>query len=117
MSPNSTQAVPGTGPNEALLLIGEGAVMVDVREPFEWEAGHAPMARHIPLGSLADAVDELAKGTPVVLVCRVGGRSARATAFLVESGFQATNLEGGMKAWADAGLPVETDDGSPGVVA
>ncbi|HTW08528.1 MAG TPA: rhodanese-like domain-containing protein [Acidimicrobiales bacterium] len=117
MSIRPTEGVPGAGPAEVHGLIGQGAIVVDVREQFEWDAGHAPMARHIPLGSLADAVDGLPKDKHLVLVCRSGGRSARATAFLVESGFQATNLDGGMKAWAEAGLPVESDDGTPGVIA
>jgi rhodanese-related sulfurtransferase len=108
---------PGVGPEEAFALIGDGAVLLDVREDFEWEAGHAPMARHVPLGELPEQVDDLPPGNHLVVVCRSGGRSARAAAFLLQAGFEATNLEGGMNAWAAAGLPVEIEDGSPGVVA
>jgi len=52
----------------------------------------------------------------VVVVCRSGNRSARATALLVRSGFEAVNLNGGMRAWAEAGLPVERAGAQPGTV-
>jgi len=117
MSQLPNGGVPGVGPEEASKLVGEGAVLVDVREDYEWEAGHAPMARHVLLGQLAEELDDLPTDKQLVVVCRAGSRSARATALLLESGFDATNLEGGMNAWLAAGLPVEADDGSPGVVA
>jgi rhodanese-related sulfurtransferase len=117
MSQLPNGGVPGVGPGEASKLVGEGAVLVDVREDYEWEAGRAPMARHIPLAQLADEVDDLPADRQLVVVCRAGSRSARATAFLLQAGFDATNLEGGMNAWLAAGRPVEADDGSPGVVA
>jgi len=106
------------GPLEASELLSAGqAVLVDVREDGEWAAGHAPGAVHVPLGQLAERVGELPTGRPLVMVCRLGGRSARATAFLVGEGHDAVNLEGGMQAWAAAGLPVEAPSGGPGVVA
>jgi len=105
------------GPEEALDLIDGGAVLLDVREDSEWEAGHAPMARHVPLGQLPERLDDLPVGNHLVVICRSGGRSGRATAFLLQAGHEATNVEGGMAAWAAAGLPVEAADGSPGVIA
>ncbi|HXQ76357.1 MAG TPA: rhodanese-like domain-containing protein [Acidimicrobiales bacterium] len=94
-----------------------GASLLDVREPGEWEAGHAPGARHVPLGQLPDRMGELERTGLIVVVCRSGGRSALATEWLGAAGFDAANLVGGMQEWAHAGLAVETDDGGPGRVA
>jgi rhodanese-related sulfurtransferase len=105
------------GPEEADGLMGAGALLLDVREDYEWDAGHVTGAAHIPLGHLAERVDELPDDRQVVVVCRTGVRSARAAAFLVASGIDAVNLAGGMRAWAAAGLGFESADGSPGIVA
>jgi rhodanese-related sulfurtransferase len=106
----------GVGPKEADSLIRSGAMLLDVREPVEWHAGHAPVARHVPLGSLEGKLGELPREQNVVVVCRSGNRSARATSLLVRSGFEAVNLVGGMQAWAAAGFPVETVGSQPGRV-
>ena len=98
--------------DEAATLIRQGAVLLDVREPHEWRAGHAPKARHIPLGQLATRHRELPPGRVVVTVCRSGARSARAAAFLARQQRQVVNLAGGMHAWARAGLPVVTRSGA-----
>jgi rhodanese-related sulfurtransferase len=97
-------------------LIDEGAFLLDVREHDEWEAGRAPLATHIPLGQLAARQDELPRDTTVVAVCRVGGRSAQAAGAMARAGYDVVNLDGGMQAWADAGLPVVRDDDEPGAV-
>lgn len=107
----------GVGPAEAEELIEQGAMLLDVRELSEWDAGHAPVATHVPLGDLAEQIEDLPDDRRIVVVCRSGGRSARATAFLVGSGRDAVNLEGGMQAWAAAGLAVEGADGGAGYVA
>jgi rhodanese-related sulfurtransferase len=97
--------------------LSAGGLLLDVREPEEWDAGHAPGARHIPLGQLPDRMGELESSGALVVVCRSGHRSALATEWLAAAGFDAANLVGGMQEWAHAGMPVETDDGSPGRVA
>ncbi len=97
-------------------ILGAGAVLLDVREPEEWRAGHAPAAVHVPLGQLPDRKAEQATAPPIVVVCRSGSRSALATQWLATAGLDAANLVGGMQEWAYAGLAVETDDGSPGRV-
>ena len=100
---------------EAHRLAQEGALLLDVREPGEWAAGHAPQAVHMPLGDLDPAAvptDRL-----VVAVCRSGGRSGQATMVLRNAGVEVRNLAGGMTAWSAAGLPVVRDDGQPGTVA
>jgi rhodanese-related sulfurtransferase len=90
------------------------AVLVDVREQHEWDAGHAGEAVHMPIGELDAAA--LPPGTELIITCRSGGRGTRATAALIEAGLPARNLTGGMRAWRDAGLPLESADGSPGSV-
>lgn len=108
--------VPEVGPEAGRELVDAGATLIDVREPDEWQAGHAPDALFIPLGEVAARTGEIASDCRVVVICRVGGRSERAARFLIAQGFDAVNLAGGMRAWAASGLTVATDDGSPGTV-
>lgn len=89
-------------------------MLLDVREPDEWAAGHAPSAVHIPLGELparAAELTDLADDRPVYVVCRTGGRSERATAWLNAAGVvDAVNVAGGMKSWQTQGRPIIGDD-------
>ncbi len=103
-------------PNELARRVDEVQVL-DVRYPNEWEAGRIDGARHVPLDQLEDRRDEIDGSRPVVTVCRSGARSAQAADRLRDEGFDAENLDGGMLAWADAGLPVTALDGGPGTVA
>lgn len=110
---------PDTGdvqPPTAVAAQARGAVLVDVRETDEWEAGHAPGAVHVPLGTVERAVGRFA-GQTVLTVCRSGGRSTRAVEVFAASGVTVRNVAGGMAAWAEAGLPVVRADGSTGAVA
>jgi rhodanese-related sulfurtransferase len=92
--------------------------LVDCREPYEWEAGRVPGAIHIPVNAImAGRGGDLEKTKPIAVICRSGNRSELATMMLQARGFDATNVEGGMEAWAAAGLPFEAGDGSPGRVA
>jgi rhodanese-related sulfurtransferase len=92
--------------------------IVDVREPYEWLAGRIEGAVHIPLNSLmSGAGADLDQQRPLVMVCRVGNRSELATLMMQARGYEAYNLEGGMDAWAQEGLPFSAEDGSPGQVA
>ncbi len=95
-------------------LLAAGASLLDVREGFEWEAGHAAAAEHLPMGELA--LDRLPEGRPLLVICHVGGRSAVATQALLRAGVEAANVAGGMEAWARAGLAVVIDSGAPGRV-
>ena len=81
-------------------------VVLDVREPDEWAAGHIDGATHIPLGDLPARLGEIDPAAETLVVCHVGGRSARATAWLSAQGHQVVNLAGGMDAWHAAGRPV-----------
>jgi rhodanese-related sulfurtransferase len=91
--------------------------LLDVREDDEWTAGHAPDAVHIPLGDLAGRLEELPPDGSLYVVCRSGGRSARATAYLNANGWDAVNVDGGMKSWHAAGRPmVGEHPGEPEVI-
>ena len=92
------------------------AVMLDVREPDEWAAGHAPAATWIPMGDLQDRVGELPRDRRILAVCRSGARSAAVVAALIGAGFDAANVAGGMQSWARSGLDVVADDGAAGTV-
>lgn len=91
-------------------------VLLDVRGPDEWRAGHAPTAISIPMDEVPARIGDLDSARPVVCVCRSGNRSGRVTAFLRSQGVDAVNMAGGMQAWSLAGLPVVDEAGNPGVV-
>lgn len=90
--------------------------VLDVREPAEWAHGRIDGALHIPLMDLVERVGELPTEAQILVVCKVGGRSAQATGFLVQSGIEAINLDGGLLEWAAAGRPMVADEGDPAVV-
>jgi rhodanese-related sulfurtransferase len=97
--------------------IPEGVTVIDVREPLEWQYGRIDGSVHIPLAQIPHRVEELPVDQQLLVVCKVGGRSAQATAFLREKGFEALNLAGGLIDWADAGRPLVSDgDRDPLVV-
>jgi rhodanese-related sulfurtransferase len=91
--------------------IPEGLVVLDVREPVEWQYGHIEGAIHIPMAQLPARLDELPEGQTLV-VCAVGGRSARAVVWLNQQGRDSVNLDGGMVEWADAGRPMVSETGA-----
>ena len=93
------------------------ARLVDVREPEEWAAGHAPGAAHIPLGELGARYTEIPQDGPVYLICRSGGRSNQAAHALAGAGWDAQNVSDGMQGWAAAGCPMTNDSGVPPFVA
>jgi rhodanese-related sulfurtransferase len=85
---------------------GEGALIVDVREPNEYAQLRAKGAVLLPLGRLNNRVKDLPRDRELLLMCRTGARSANATKFLQAQGFEnVTNVNGGMVAWHNAGLP------------
>jgi rhodanese-related sulfurtransferase len=97
--------------------VADDAYLLDVREPDEWAAGHPPGAHHVPMMQIPTRADEVPTDRDVVVVCRVGGRSAQVVAYLKQRGFDNVyNLDGGMFAWAAAGRPVVGEDGSAGHV-
>lgn len=95
----------------AELLADADAEIVDVREPYEHAAGRIAGARHIPLERLASEAESIPRERPVVFQCRLGSRSAMATRAFRAAGYDTYNLEGGLSAWVDRGLPIVPDDG------
>ncbi|MFJ4205361.1 rhodanese-like domain-containing protein [Streptomyces sviceus] len=108
---------------EAAARTGHGgsgdALLLDVREPYEWQAGHAPWAVHLPLSALAAGagLPPQAQARPLVVICRSGNRSRQAAELLAARGAQAVDVIGGMRDWAGAGLPVVDARGGSGTVA
>jgi rhodanese-related sulfurtransferase len=102
-------------PDQAAKLQADGAVLLDVREPHEWVAGHAPGAVHLPLERLHQLPGDLVRAT-VLTVCRSGRRSGAAARSLAAAGIAVHNVAGGMSAWAASGLPVVGEGGAPGAV-
>ncbi len=111
---NST--IPTIEPLEAIKLISDGAQLVDVREIHEWNAGHAEYATHIPLGSLSELLHLIDREKSVIVCCRAGSRSSRATTYLLEQGINAKNLSGGMNSWAEVGLEIVDASGANGFI-
>ncbi|MBA3422732.1 MAG: rhodanese-like domain-containing protein [Thermoleophilaceae bacterium] len=80
--------------------------LIDVREPYEHEAGRIEGARHIELERLASEAETIDRDRPVVFHCRLGARSAMATQAFRAADYDAHNMTGGLQAWAEAGLPL-----------
>ena len=97
-------------------MVEDGGFLLDVREADEWDAGHAPEAVWIPMGELQARVDELPRDRRIVAICRTGARSHAVAAALLGAGFDAVNLDGGMREWAAEDYDVVASDGLPGVV-
>jgi rhodanese-related sulfurtransferase len=104
--------IPEIGPHE----IASDAFLLDVREDDEWQAGRIDGAVHVPLMTLPERLDDLPRDRQIVVVCRVGGRSAQATGYLLQQGWDAINLGGGMAAWEAAGRPMTADGDDPYVL-
>ncbi|GHD10998.1 rhodanese-like domain-containing protein [Zhihengliuella salsuginis] len=91
--------------------VPEGAKVLDVREAYEWEAGHATGATHIPMNEVPERLDDLDPDDDTYVICRTGGRSAQVAAFLTANGYTAFNVAGGSGAWLEAGLPLTSENG------
>ena len=98
--------VPEIGVAELQPKLRAGAVLLDVREPHEFVEVRAPQARNVPLQSVPDVVHDLPTDVPVYVICRSGGRSHNACAFLRDRGIDAVNVVGGTDAWVAAGIAV-----------
>lgn len=108
-------SIPDVDATEAARLAEAGEVLLlDVREDDEWTSGRAPQATHTALGQLDPSA--VPRDRPIVAVCRSGKRSGQAARLLSAAGVDVRNLDGGMTAWAAAGLPVVREDGTPGEI-
>jgi rhodanese-related sulfurtransferase len=100
-------------PERAAELARAGdAQLVDVREPYEHEAGRIAGARHIELDQLAEQASDLDRERPVIFYCRVGSRSGVAAQAFRASGYDAYNMAGGLVAWVERGLALEPEGGT-----
>jgi rhodanese-related sulfurtransferase len=104
------KALPSeVSPAQASQMQASGALILDVREQDEWDAGHVEGATLIPLGELANRLSELPQDTQIIVMCKSGNRSAKGRDLLLANGFtQVTSLAGGITAWIEAGLPTVT---------
>jgi rhodanese-related sulfurtransferase len=94
--------------------VEDGAYLLDVREPDEWAAGHAPGAHHMPMMEVPARMAEVPTDAEVVVVCRSGGRSGQVTSYLMGNGWDnVRNLDGGMQSWAAAGRDMVSENGQP----
>ncbi len=84
----------------------DGGYVIDVREPYEYAAGHVPGARLVPLAQLPHHAAELPAGETVYVICASGNRSWTAAQYLIRRGFDARSVAGGTGDWAPRGLPV-----------
>ncbi len=86
--------------------------LVDVREPYEWEAGRIAGARHIEIERLASQAETIDRGKPVLFYCRLGARSGMAANAFRRAGYEAYSLTGGLTGWHERGLPLDPEDGT-----
>lgn len=84
----------------------DGALVIDVREPYEYVGGHVAGARLIPLTTLPQAVRELPANRTVYVICASGNRSLTAARWLAQQGIDALSVAGGTSEWMSAGHPV-----------
>jgi rhodanese-related sulfurtransferase len=113
-APAATQLdVTQLGPNVDVATVNalqgrDDVVILDVREQSEYDAGHIPGVKLIPLNDVPNRLNEIPKDKPVIVTCRSGNRSGQATDFLRQQGYtNVHNMTGGINAWQQAGYPVE----------
>ena len=97
---------------EAKQIIESDGQIIDVRTDIEYDAGHIPGSRHIPMADLQREAAGLAQGQPVLIYCRSGNRSGPAADAFAASGWDAHSIEGGLIAWSEAGFELEPNGGS-----
>jgi rhodanese-related sulfurtransferase len=101
-------------------FVPSDGLVLDVRETDEWAAGHVEGALHVPMSDfvarIGEVTEAVAGGRRAYVMCRVGGRSAQVTQYLVQQGIDAVNVDGGMLAWDGAGRPMISDNGGPAAV-
>jgi hydroxyacylglutathione hydrolase/adenylyltransferase/sulfurtransferase len=99
-------------PERVAELHRDGAIqLVDVREPYEWEAGRVEGARHVELERLASQAETIDRDRPVIFYCRLGARSGMAANAFRRAGYEAYSMVGGLTLWHERGLPLTPEDG------
>lgn len=107
------QGIPTTTVDQIPVPLPAGVTLLDVREPVEWAHGRVEGAVHLPMMEVPERLDALPRDDQLLVICKVGGRSAQVVGFLVQHGFDAVNVDGGMLEWAAAGKPMTADAGEP----
>jgi rhodanese-related sulfurtransferase len=109
--PLADDALEVTTEHTAAALSDGDAQVIDVREPYEREAGHIGGTRHIELERLASNAESIDRDRPVIFQCRLGARSLMAAQAFRRAGYDAYSMAGGVQQWADEGRPLEPEDG------
>ena len=109
-------SVPTVGVDQVPIPLPAGLTVLDVREQVEWQHGHLEGSVHLPMSELTDRLAEVPTEGQLLVVCKVGSRSARVVQYLVHQGVDAFNLDGGLLEWQAAGRPLVSDVGEPTVV-
>ncbi|MEX2536919.1 MAG: rhodanese-like domain-containing protein [Trueperaceae bacterium] len=103
--------LPQIDVDEANRRRGRGAPLIDVREPAEYSEVRIPGAQLLPMSEFLERYrEELPQDQELMIQCRSGGRSGEVTRVLLERGYRAVNVAGGILAWESAGLPVDRDE-------
>jgi rhodanese-related sulfurtransferase len=110
------QGIPTVTVDQVPTPLPEQLTVLDVREPVEWQHGHVQGSVHVPMTEVPQRLADLPTEGQVLVVCKVGGRSARVVEYLVAQGVDAVNLDGGLLEWEAAGRPLVSDVGDPMVV-
>ena len=100
-----TSEVPTIHATDVESLLGQGWRLLDVRTDEEWASGRIPGSLHVPMDQVVARLAEI--GDRTLVVCAVGGRSARVTEYLRAQGKEALNVDGGVHGWAADGRPIE----------
>jgi rhodanese-related sulfurtransferase len=99
---------------ELQAAMADGARVIDVREQFEYSDGHVAGSVWVPMSLVPLKVEEFRGKTPAYVICRTGNRSGQVVMWLARQGIEAINVDGGIVAWQQAGLPVVTGMESEG---
>jgi rhodanese-related sulfurtransferase len=106
-------AIPTVSVDQVPDPLPDGLFVVDVREPVEWAHGRIDGSVHIPMSEVLERIGEIPNDGQVLVVCKVGARSARVAGYLAQSGYEAFNLDGGLLDWVGAGRALVSDSGDP----
>jgi len=109
-------SVPSVVVDQLPTPLPDELTVLDVREPIEWQHGHVEGSVHVPMMDIPERVGDLPTEGQVLVVCKVGGRSAQVVQYLQQHGIDAFNLDGGLLEWHAAGRPLVADVGQPMVV-
>ncbi|MCZ3389120.1 MAG: rhodanese-like domain-containing protein [Actinomycetia bacterium] len=107
--------VPQADVRQLSTALDDGALVIDVREPFEYASGHVPGAVPMAMHLVPLHVGEIPVDRAVFVICATGNRSWQVCQYLTERGITATNVHGGTMAWASAGFAMETSSADAGV--